>query len=124
MADALDFTGVDLIIPMPLHTNRVKSRGFNQSLEIAKVIAKRHQLAMDRHSCEKVKDTPPQASLAYKDRIKNMKNVFRCNTQYQDLHIGIIDDVMTTGASLNELAKTLKKADASKISSYVLARTA
>ncbi len=124
MADSLDFMGVDLIIPMPLHPNRMVTRGFNQSLEIAKVIAKHHQLVMDSQHCEKVKDTPPQASLAYKDRIKNMKNAFTCNTQYQDLHIGIIDDVMTTGTSLNELAKTLKKAGGSKISCYVLARTA
>ncbi len=115
---------VDIIIPMPLHPSRLKERGFNQSLEIAKVIAKQHNITLDSTSCTRIKDTPPQSSLAPKERIKNMKDAFDCQATFTDMHIALIDDVMTTGASLNALAKTLKEAGASKISCYVIARTA
>lgn len=115
---------IDTIIPMPLHPSRIKERGFNQSLEIAKVIAKNRNINLDNVSCTRIKDTPPQASLTPKDRVKNMKGAFDCKTSFTDTHIALIDDVMTTGSSLNELAKTLKAAGASKISCYVVARTA
>ncbi len=115
---------IDTIIPMPLHPSRLKERGFNQSLEIAKVIAKQRNITLDSTSCSRIKNTPPQSSLAPKERIKNMKGAFDCHATFTDLHIALIDDVMTTGASLNALAKTLKAAGARKISCYVIARTA
>jgi ComF family protein len=114
---------IDLIIAMPLHPNRIKERGFNQSLEVAKIMATKQQIALDRASCSRIKNTPPQASLPLKNRLKNMKDAFRCNQSLTGKHIALIDDVMTTGASLNELAKTIKKAGAYKVSCYVLART-
>jgi len=111
-------------MPMPLHPQRLQARGFNQSLEIAKVIAKQRDIKLDSTSCSRIKNTPPQASLAPKERIKNMKGAFDCKGTFNGMHIALIDDVMTTGASLNELAKTLKQAGANKISCYVIARTA
>jgi ComF family protein len=114
---------IDTVIPMPLHPIRLKERGFNQSLEVAKIIAKQFNLELDISSCRRIKNTPPQASLALKDRTKNMKDAFDCTANFNGKHITIIDDVMTTGASLNELAKTLKRAGAAKVSCYVLART-
>jgi ComF family protein len=116
-------TTCDLIIPMPLHPSRVKERGFNQSLEVAKVMAKKHDIALDSISCRRIKNTPPQASLAPKERVSNMKNAFDCTTDFSGQHIALVDDVMTTGASLNALAKTLKQAGAAKVSCYVMART-
>ncbi len=74
----IELTNIDVIIPMPLHPNRLKSRGFNQSFEIAKVIAKQTNIPLDADGCQKVKDRPPQASLAYKERIKNIKKAFAC----------------------------------------------
>lgn len=113
----------DILIPMPLHPNRIKERGFNQSLEISKVIAKHHHINLDYTSCSRVRNTPPQASLAPKERIKNMKDAFACTADLSGLHIAIIDDVMTTGASLNALSKTLKQAGAITVTCYVVART-
>lgn len=111
------------IIPMPLHPQRLKERGFNQSLEIAKVLAKHSDLKLDFLICERIKFSPPQASLPLKARIKNMKNAFACHANLTGQHVLLLDDVMTTGASLNELAKTCKKAGASQISCAVIART-
>ncbi|HPX88257.1 MAG TPA: ComF family protein [Methylophilaceae bacterium] len=114
---------VDVIIPMPLHPQRLKERGFNQSLEIAKLLAKQFHVPLDFTSCTRTKYTPPQASLPLKERTKNIKGVFACSVNLAGKRIAIVDDVMTTGASLNELAKTLKKAGAAHVECWIVART-
>ncbi|OAM51430.1 phosphoribosyltransferase [Methylovorus sp. MM2] len=113
----------DLIIPMPLHPQRLKERSFNQSLEIARIIANRLDIRLAAQSCSRTRNTPPQASLPMKERTKNMKDAFACNENLSGLHIAVVDDVMTTGASLNALAKTLKKAGAASVECWVVART-
>ena len=114
---------VDLILPMPMHSQRLKERGFNQALEFAKSLASSLQRPLDYKTCQRIKLTPPQAGLPLKIRIKNVRGVFECNQSLQGLNIAIIDDVMTSGASLNELAKTLKKAGAARVECWVIART-
>ena len=118
---------IDLIIPMPMHPQRLKERGFNQALEIAKVLTKDCKEKLDYNSVERQTLTPPQASLPLKERIKNIKGAFKVKAdkldKLQGKRIAIIDDVMTTGASLNELAKTLKKAGASHVECWVVVRT-
>lgn len=118
---------IDLIIPMPMHPQRLKERGFNQALEIAKVLTKDCKEKLDYNSVERQTLTPPQASLPLKERIKNIKGAFKVKAdkldKLQGKRIAIIDDVMTTGASLNELAKTLKKAGASHVECLVVVRT-
>ncbi len=114
---------VDVMIPMPLHPARLKERGFNQSLELARVIATHTGLALDYHHCQRIKNTPQQASLKLQDRIRNVKDAFICTTPWQGQHVAIVDDVMTSGASLNALAKTLKQAGASTVSCWLVART-
>lgn len=116
-------SAINLIVPMPMHATRLKQRGFNQALEIAKVISKKTKIALDYHACNRTKLTPPQASLPFKDRIKNMRGVFACEKNLQGMNIALIDDVMTSGASLNELAKTLKQAGAANVECWVIART-
>jgi ComF family protein len=116
---------IDLIIPMPMHPLRLKERGFNQALEITKVLAKDHVEKIDFSSVQRQKLTPPQASLPLKDRVKSIKGVFKVNLaeNVKNKRIAIVDDVMTTGASLNELAKTLKQAGASHVECWIVART-
>jgi ComF family protein len=118
---------IDLIIPMPMHPQRLKERGFNQALEIAKVLTKNRKEKLDYKRVIRQTLTPPQASLALKERVKNIKGAFKVNgdrlNQFQGKRIAIVDDVMTTGASLNELAKTLKKAGATHVECWVIART-
>ena len=114
---------IDLIIPMPMHKDRLQQRGFNQALEIARLISKHRQIKLDYNSCKRTRLTPPQASLPLKERIKNIQGVFQCDQNLQGLNIALVDDVMTTGASLNELAKTLKQAGAAHVECWVIART-
>jgi ComF family protein len=123
LAQKTNLVSVDLIIPMPMHPARLNERGFNQALEIAKVITKTHKEKLDFVSAIRHKLTPPQASLPFKERVKNIKGAFQMNTDLAGKRVAIIDDVMTTGASLNELAKTLKKAGASHVECWVIART-
>jgi ComF family protein len=114
---------IDLIIPMPMHPTRLKERGFNQALEIAKVLTESCKEKLDFKSTIRQTLTPPQASLPLKERVKNIKGAFKVNSDFTGKRIAIVDDVMTTGASLNELAKTLKKAGASHVECWVIART-
>lgn len=113
----------DLIIPMPMHQARLKERGFNQALEIARIVSRRGSIKLDFQACQRTRLTPPQASLPLKERIHNMRGAFECQRDLQGLNILLIDDVMTSGASLNELAKTLKQAGAAHVECWVVART-
>lgn len=113
----------DLVMPMPLHPQRLRERGFNQAVEIARVVARELRLTMDSQSCSRIKPTPPQASLPLKERVKNMKDAFDCKSRLDGLRIALIDDVMTTGASLDALAETVKMAGASHVECWGIART-
>ena len=118
---------IDVVIPMPMHPARIKARGFNQALEIAKVLTKNCKEKLDFKSVERIILTPPQASLPLKERVKNIKGAFKVKAdkpdKIQGKRIAIVDDVMTSGASLNELAKTLKEAGAAHVECWVVART-
>ena len=120
LAEKVATNSIDIIIPMPMHPTRLKERGFNQALEIAKFFAGNK---LDYQSAIRQKLTPPQASLPLKERVKNIKGAFAMNADLTGKKIAIVDDVMTTGASLNELAKSLKKAGASHVECWVIART-
>lgn len=118
-----DLSLFNRIIPMPLHPKRLAERGFNQSLEIARLLAKNLNIELDTESCSRIKFSPPQASLPHKARIKNMRGAFHCSTSLAGQRVILLDDVMTTGASLHELAATVKVAGASHVECWVIART-
>ena len=128
LADALArrvLTQPNYIVAMPLHPVRLRERGFNQSLLLARRIARRLDIPLLADLCERVRNTPPQSSLPWKERDKNMRQAFNCKER-DDLrgkHIAIVDDVMTTGASTGELARALKLAGAREVSVWVVART-
>jgi len=112
----------DVLIPMPLHPSRLKDRGFNQSAEIAKILARTLNIPIALDACRKTRDTAPQASLPLKERGSNVKGAFACSMDLSGKRVAMVDDVMTSGATLNELAKTLAKQGASEISAWVVAR--
>ncbi len=113
----------DLLIPMPLHPARIRQRGFNHATEIGRVVAGSLNLTLDFECCKRVRDTPPQVALAYDQRRRNVRGAFICEGNVSGKRIALIDDVMTTGTSLDELAKTLKKAGAGEVETWVVART-
>ncbi|MDP1559509.1 MAG: ComF family protein [Nitrosomonas sp.] len=112
----------DFIIPMPLHPARLRERGFNQALEIGRYISKKNQIALLPNACMRIRNTPSQTGLPWKERQKNIRDAFSCKMDFSTKHVAILDDVMTTGATLNELAKVLLKSGATKVSGWVVAR--
>lgn len=113
----------DCLIPMPLHARRIRERGFNHATEIAREVAKRLDLPLDTGSCQRIRDTPPQMGLKHDARRRNVRSAFVCTGDVRGRRIALIDDVMTTGTSLDEMAKTLKQAGALEVETWVVART-
>ena len=112
----------DWLIPMPLHPARIRERGFNHATEIARVVARQLDLPLDTARCRRIRDTPPQMGLKHDARRRNVRGAFACEGDVAGSHIALIDDVMTTGTSLDELAATLKRAGAQEVSCWVVAR--
>lgn len=114
---------VDAIVPMPLARGRLAERGFNQALEIARVAAAATGIALLPRACRKVTETPAQAMLPWKERARNVRRAFVCDADLAGKRIAVVDDVLTTGATLNELARVLRKAGAVEVRGWVVART-
>lgn len=112
----------DCILPVPLHKARYKQRCFNQVIEIARTVGKELQRPLDLTSCIRHRDTPHQTKLSAKQRRKNIKNAFTVVKPIHAQHIAIIDDVMTTGSTVHELARVLKKAGVARVDVWVCAR--
>lgn len=113
----------DVLIPMPLHPKRLQQRGFNHATEIARVVAPELNLPLGGSVCKRVRDTPPQVALAYDQRRRNVRGAFVCHGDVAGKRVALIDDVMTTGTSLDELASMLKQAGAREVEAWVVART-
>ncbi len=112
----------DCLVPVPLHPTRYWQRGFNQSLEIARFIATRLRLPLRPELCRRTRATPPQRNLNARQRHRNPHGAFAATKATQGLDIAVIDDVMTTGATVREVAETLKRAGAGRVEVWVLAR--
>ena len=122
LAAACNKLVADLIIPLPLHPERLRERGFNQALELARPLSKALHIPIDATSCTRTRNTPAQANLAWREREKNIRGAFHCSADFGGKQLLLIDDVMTTGASLNECARTLKLHGANSVTVLVLAR--
>jgi ComF family protein len=114
--------GGNLIVPLPLFPARLAERGFNQSVEIARPLACTLRLPMELDGCIRSRNTTPQAMLPWKERRKNIRNAFECNVDLTGKAVIVVDDVMTTGATLDEFARTLKAHGATRVTNWVVAR--
>ncbi len=121
-ADAAEPVQIDLVIPLPLATGRLRERGFNQSSLLAQRVAKMLAIKFNARGMLRVRDTPPQTGLSREARLKNVRGAFDCGHRLDGQRVALVDDVMTTGATLSEAAKTLKKAGAAHVSAWVIAR--
>ena len=128
LADALP-TGaaaaVDLVLPMPLSRERLAERGYNQAWELARRVARRHRLKANALALQRPLHRDPQAGLDRAERRRNLRGVFAVPQprQVAGSHVALVDDVMTTGATLAEAAQALLDAGAASIQAWVLART-
>lgn len=111
----------DVLVPVPLHASRLRERGFNQALELARPIARQLGIPLDLHSCRRLRATGSQLELSRKARIRNVKGAFEVLRPLQG-RVAVIDDVMTTGSTASELARVLLKAGADSVQVWVCAR--
>lgn len=112
----------DVVVPVPLHKKRQRQRGYNQSLELAKQLRKIIGIKIENELCQKIRNTDPQSMLPIKHRRKNIKGAFVLNNTPVPKHIAIVDDVITTGSTINELAGLFKKAGCETIEAWAIAR--
>ncbi len=110
------------IIPIPLHISRLQRRGFNQSVEIARPLSKKLNIPLNLTDCSRVRATSPQFNLSIQERAGNMQNAFEVLRSLNVKHVAIIDDVMTTGSTVWEFARVLKKAGIETIDVWTCAR--
>jgi len=121
------FPRPDFLTAVPLGTARLSERGFNQALEIAKPLSRHLNIPLKPSLAIKINETGMQSTTPLKMRKKNIRKAFMVSEKdkafIQGKHIGIIDDVLTTGATLDELANTFKRAGATRVTGFIFART-
>jgi ComF family protein len=119
----VDLTDYSLIIPVPLHIKRLRQRGFNQSLILAQALSKKWQIPVNFSLLKRHKFTETQTGMDKTERKQNIKGAFEVRDKENiGKNIIIVDDVYTTGATVNECAKILIKAGAQKVTVLTLAR--
>lgn len=116
---------IDYIIPLPLHWRRKIRRGFNQSAVIGKTLSKHFKIKLKTNCVKRIKNNKSQTSMKKEERWNNVENIFKLRkaSLLEGKHILLVDDLVTTGASLNSCIKTLSKVKDIKISVLVLAQT-
>jgi len=114
----------DVIVPVPLHLKRLRWRGFNQSLLLAQAIGQKRQITVDPFLLERIRPTVPQIQLSEKERRSNVRGAFSVNDSHcvQDQSLLLIDDVYTSGATVNECARVLCQNGAAAVDVFTLAR--
>ena len=114
----------DCIVPVPLHASRLKERGFNQAVELARPVSRRMKVKVRLDLCERSRATQVQSTLDADERRKNLKDAFTVKAPVQGLHLVLLDDVVTTGATAESLAKALREAGARRITLWSVCRAA
>ncbi len=114
----------ECIIPVPLHPARLRERGFNQALELARPIARRCNIPLVTKAVRRIRHTTPQVQLDLKARRGNVRGAFSANQMVLSRHVAVIDDVITTGNTITEVARVLRSAGVEEIEVWSCARTA
>lgn len=121
-AAANRFANVDCVVPVPLHTSRQRQRGYNQSLELSRIIAQKSAWNVDHRLLKKAKKTLPQTGLSAASRVRNLKGAFVASEAAKGKKILLIDDVITTDSTVSECAKALLNKGAKEVSVLAIAR--
>lgn len=121
LADRITPATVDRVIAVPLSPARLRERGYNQSVEIARHVA---PAKLDLDTCVRTRDAPAQMGLPFDERRRNVRGAFECTRTLVGERVAVLDDVMTTGATLDEVAGALKRSGAAFVVNWVVARTA
>lgn len=113
-----------LVVPVPLHPLRLRSRGYNQAAELAAFAARELALPLDRHALRRQRATREQSSLRSRDRAANVRGAFAAARSFTGLRVALVDDVVTTGSTAAAAAAVLKESGAAAIELWVVARAA
>ena len=116
---------IDLIIPVPLHPKRLRWRGFNQAVLLARPVSRLTQVPLDPFVLYRSRETPPQTQLAEDERRANVRGAFRLHPEkpIEDKSLLLVDDVYTSGATVNECARVLAQGGAKQVYVLTFART-
>lgn len=112
-----------ILVPTPLHYKKRRLRGYNQAEEIALTVAELTSLPIDGKSLSRTRDTDDQKSLGIRERQRNVKGAFSCSSDLGGQHVMLVDDVITTGATINEMSRCLLQHGAEEVTVVALART-
>jgi len=112
----------DCLVPVPLHPERLRERGYNQALELARIISGRLEVPVAATLCIREKATAPQTALDGLERRRNLRGAFSVRKGEVPRHIAIVDDVVTTGTTVSELARTLRRSGAQTVEVWACAR--
>ncbi len=112
-----------LLVPIPLHSVRMRQRGFDQALEIAKVLARRLQIPLQTELLVRKNSTQPQSELSRVQRQTNLRNAFSLTQPMHVKHVALIDDIMTTGSTFNTAAQLLKTAGVKTVEVWAVGRS-
>ena len=126
LADAVqasDAPRPEALIPVPLHPARLRERGYNQALEIARQTGRALGLPVATDVCARIAATPPQTGLDARARRDNLRGAFVARPPWRLGHVAILDDVVTTGGTVNELGLVLMTAGARRVDVWAVART-
>lgn len=123
LADGLDADHLpDLLLPVPLHPQRLRERGYNQALELARPLAAALGVALEPTACRRQRATPPQAGLDAAARRRNLRQAFVAERVVAGRRVAVVDDVMTTGSTAEAVANALRRAGAREVEIWVCAR--
>jgi len=123
LAASLRGESADVIVVPPLGRSRLRERGFNQALELAKAVSRALHVPYAARGLVRVREGEAQSGLSRSERARNLRGAFRCDAPVQGKHVALVDDVLTTGATAEEIARVLKAAGAARVSVWSLART-
>ncbi|MCP4188256.1 MAG: ComF family protein [Gammaproteobacteria bacterium] len=112
----------EVLLPVPLHHDRLMQRGYNQAFEIAQLLSRELNIKVDTQSLQRLRHTEAQAGLTAYAREKNILNAFGCRKPLGYQHVAVVDDIVTTGATANEITRVLHRAGVETIEIWALAR--
>lgn len=113
----------ELLLPVPLHRSRLRERGYNQALELARPLARHWRVRVDAFALTRVRATAAQMQLPARQRLKNVRGAFALRDGFRPPEsVAVVDDVMTTGATVSEIAKLLRRAGVKRVEVWAVAR--
>ncbi len=122
LADCYRQRPVQALLPVPLHDSRLLERGFNQSLEIAAALSRRLDIPLQHHALQRIRATESQSGLSLNQRRKNLTRAFSYQARQNYAAVAVVDDVITSGSTMNEICKLLTRSGIEHIEVWSLAR--